>query len=59
MTARLERAWRWFQADPWTALPELTWAAVERMQADLPPAGPSDVEVEVDLMFIELEHETE
>lgn len=32
-------------------LNQLTWAAVARMRADLPPAGPADVEVEVFWMF--------
>jgi hypothetical protein len=35
------------------ALNPMTWAAVRDMQTDLPPAGPDEVEIEVQGMFEE------
>lgn len=36
-----------------TSLNALSWAAVHDMRADLPPAGPDEVEIEVHWMFEE------
>lgn len=35
------------------ALNPMTWAAVHDMRTDLPPAGPDEVEIEVQGMFEE------
>jgi hypothetical protein len=42
---------RWLQSGSEADLTALTWAAVRRMQADLPPAGPDEVEADVAEMF--------
>jgi hypothetical protein len=35
------------------SLSHLSWAAVAAMRETLPPAGPDEVEIEVDVMFEE------
>lgn len=53
MTDLVTRWGRFCESGAEADLNAAVWAAVERMRADLPPAGPDAVELEVQGMFAE------